>query len=98
MRFAILVAIVCLAATGSYAQTTGGSLRGVVEDSQRARIASAEISVRLSASSLVRTVRCDDQGNFRMDDLTPGTYRVSVNAGDGSGQPGSPGHREQPGP
>jgi hypothetical protein len=80
MRTAILVAVVCLVATWSNAQTTGGSLRGVVEDSQGARIASAEISVRLNASSLVRTVRCDDQGNFRMDDLTPGTYRVNVSA------------------
>src|ERR1700683_2028867 len=80
MRIAILLAIGCLAATGSNAQTTGGSLRGGVVDGQRARIASAEISVRLNASSLVRTVRCDDQGNFRMDDLTPGTYRVSVDA------------------
>jgi hypothetical protein len=80
MRIAILLAIGCLAATSSNAQTTGGSLRGVVVDGQRARIASAEISVRLNASSLVRTVRCDDQGNFRMDDLTPGTYRVSVDA------------------
>jgi hypothetical protein len=42
MRSAILLAIACLAATGLIAQTTGGSLRGVVEDSQGARIASAD--------------------------------------------------------
>jgi Carboxypeptidase regulatory-like domain/TonB dependent receptor len=78
MRTSILLLTVCLAATLSLAQTPSGSLRGVVADAQGARIASATIAVRLNASSLERTVRADEQGNFRLDDLKPGTYRVSV--------------------
>ena len=80
MRIAILWALVCLDAAVSIAQSAGGSLRGVVLDSQGAHIASAEISVRLLASSLERNARCDDHGNFRIDDLAPGAYRVSVRA------------------
>jgi hypothetical protein len=80
LRPAILAAIVCLAAAGTIAQTPGGSLRGVVEDSQGARIASASIAVRLIDSFLQRVARCEDQGNFRIDELKPGTYRVSVHA------------------
>jgi hypothetical protein len=72
--------MVCLAATEIGAQTPSGSLRGVVQDAQGARVADAAIAVRLIDSSFDRTAHCDGQGNFRMDDLKPGTYRVSVRA------------------
>ncbi|MGC2151279.1 MAG: carboxypeptidase-like regulatory domain-containing protein, partial [Terriglobales bacterium] len=80
MRTAILLWTVCLAAAVLNAQTMGGSLRGVVQDGQGARIASATIALRLDASSASRTVSCDNQGNFRIDGLPPGTYRVTVTA------------------
>jgi hypothetical protein len=73
-------AILCLATAVSIAQTPSGSLRGVVADAQGARVAAAAIEVRLGASAFERTVRADDQGEFRMDDLKPGAYRVSVAA------------------
>jgi hypothetical protein len=62
----------------SIAQSLGGSLRGIVQDSRSAHIPSATISVHLLGSSIARTVSCDDHGSFRMDDLPPGTYRVTV--------------------
>ena len=80
MRNAIALLTVCLAAAVSIAQTVGGSLRGVVQDGRGAHIPAAIIVVRLHASSIERTVSCDDQGSFRMDDLPPGTYKVSVSA------------------
>ena len=66
------------AAALSRAQTPSGSLRGVVADAQGARIAAATIAVHLNASPLERVVRADDEGNFRLDDLRPGTYMVRV--------------------
>ncbi len=80
MRAAFVPMVVCLAAFAANAQTLGGSLRGVVEDGQGARIPSALIDVRMLASSLERTVYCDDTANFRVNDLTPGMYKVSVTA------------------
>jgi len=80
MRIGTLLALFWLTTVVSSAQTLGGSLRGVVEDGEGARVASAAIFVHLNASSLERSARCDDHGNFRMDDLKPGTYRVSVSA------------------
>ncbi len=79
---AIVLVTVCLVVALSHAQTPGGSLRGVVQDGRGARIASAAIDVRMITSSLERTVYCDDNGNFRIDDLTPGIYKVSVTAHD----------------
>jgi hypothetical protein len=61
-----------------YAQNPNGSLRGIVQDSTKARIAAATITVRLQDSSLERSVPCDSRGEFRIDDLPPGSYQVSV--------------------
>jgi len=80
LRSALLLTTVCLSAALSIAQTLGGSLRGVVEDGRGAHIASATITVHLLGSAIERSVSCDGHGNFRMDDLPPGTYRVSVKA------------------
>lgn len=80
MRLAILLLTVCFAASVSTAQTLGGSLRGLVEDGRGAHIPSATITVHLRDSSIERTAACDAHGNFRMDDLPPGTYRVTVKA------------------
>jgi hypothetical protein len=80
MKTPAILAAILLAATASNAQIPSGSLRGVIQDGQRNRIASASISLRLHASSLVRTVSSDGQGNFRMDDLAPGIYMVNVSA------------------
>jgi len=62
------------------AQNPRGSLRGAVEDSTGARIPSARIVVRLAESSLQREANCEDRGEFRVDDLQPGTYHVTVSA------------------
>jgi len=84
MKIPAVLAVMLLAALVSVAQTPSGSLRGVINDGRGNRIASAAISVRLHASSFVRTVTSDAQGNFRMDELVPGLYKVSVTA-DGFG-------------
>jgi hypothetical protein len=63
-----------------HAQNSSGTLRGMVQDSGGARVASATIAVRLQSSSPARSVSCDRRGEFRIDDLAPGTYTVSVAA------------------
>jgi hypothetical protein len=75
---ALLFAIV-LAAT-LQAQNPRGSLRGAVQDATGARIASAKIVAQLSGSSVQREAASEDRGEFRLDDLLPGNYRVTINA------------------
>jgi hypothetical protein len=69
-----------LFATLLHAQNPGGTLRGIVQDLTGARVASATIAVRLQGSSLTRSIASDDRGEFRLDDLKPGIYDVSVAA------------------
>jgi Carboxypeptidase regulatory-like domain len=74
---ALSITLLCLA---SHAQNARGSLRGTVQDSSGARVASAHIVVESVESTLQREAVAEDRGEFRLDDLLPGRYRVTVNA------------------
>ncbi len=62
------------------AQNPRGSLRGAVQDVTGARISSAKIVVQSVDSSMKREAASEDRGEFRMDDLLPGAYRITVSA------------------
>jgi len=74
-----LTSILFLLATAQ-AQNPRGSLRGAVQDATGARIPSAKIVLESTASSLRREATSEDRGEFRIDDLLPGNYRVTVTA------------------
>ncbi len=63
-----------------YAQNSRGSLRGVVQDATGARIPSAKIVVQAAGSALRREAQSEDRGEFRVDDLLPGSYHLIVSA------------------
>ena len=62
------------------AQNPRGALRGTVQDATGGRIPGAKIVVTSVDSSLRREATSEDRGEFRLDDLLPGAYRVSVSA------------------
>jgi len=63
-----------------HAQNPRGSLRGAVQDATGARIPAARIVAQLSGSSVQREATSEDRGEFRLDDLLPGNYRVIISA------------------
>jgi hypothetical protein len=77
--FTLTLFAVLLTAT-LHAQNPRGSLRGTVQDATGARIAAARIVAQLSGSSMQREATSEDRGEFRLDDLLPGTYRINVSA------------------
>jgi hypothetical protein len=62
------------------AQNPRGALRGVIQDASGGRVPSAKISIRAAESSFLREISGDARGEFRIDDLAPGTYQVKVQA------------------
>src|SRR5437764_14986868 len=62
------------------AQNPRGTLRGVVQDASGGRVPAAKIVVQAAGSSLRREASGDSRGEFRLDDLLPGTYRLHVEA------------------
>jgi len=75
-----LFAALLLTPLALLAQNPRGTLRGVVLDSNGARVPAARILIQAAESSLQREVRTDDRGEFRIEDLLPGTYHVTVTA------------------
>src|SRR5437016_13146829 len=62
------------------AQNPRGTLRGVVQDASGGRVPAAKIVVQAAGSSLRREASGASRGEFRLDDLLPGTYRLRVEA------------------
>jgi hypothetical protein len=79
-RISVLVAFVISLALTLQAQNPRGSLRGTVQDATGARIPSAKITVESADSSMRRETASEDRGEFRIDDLLPGVYHLTVNA------------------
>jgi Carboxypeptidase regulatory-like domain len=80
---AAAVGAVCLllAALPAHAQNFYGSLVGTVKDTAGARVAGAHVSLRAAeTASVERAVTSDSEGQFRLDALLPGPYRMTVKA------------------
>ena len=70
----------CVLCSILVAQNSRGSLRGAIQDSTGARIASAKIVLESVEASMRREAGSEDRGEFRIDDLLPGNYHITVNA------------------
>jgi hypothetical protein len=62
------------------AQNSNGALRGEIQDASAARVAGARVIVQSTGSSIARETTADDRGEFRIEGLLPGSYRVTVTA------------------
>ena len=76
----VLSALLAILPPAVLAQNPGGALRGLVQDTSGGRVPAAKIIVQAAESSLHREVSSDSRGEFRIDGLLPGTYRVKVQA------------------
>ena len=77
--FLVAVSVAALACV-LQAQNPRGSLRGTVQDATGARVASAKVLLESVDSSLRRESDSEDRGEFRLDDVLPGNYRITVTA------------------
>src|SRR5580704_3553788 len=76
---------ICLLLAGLFsgralAQNPRGAVRGTVEDASGAVVPSARVGIVAQASSVSREVVSDARGEFRVDDLLPGNYKITVSA------------------
>jgi len=77
---AALLALACGLSERLLAQNPRGAVRGTVEDSSGAVVPSARVVIRAEATSVERKVASDGRGEFRVEDLLPGEYRITVSA------------------
>src|SRR5438128_12695076 len=66
-----------LAAVGS-AQTSRGTVTGLVSDSQKAAVPAATIDLTNTATNVVRSTQSNESGLYRFDAVDPDTYTRQV--------------------
>src|ERR1700743_452983 len=77
----ILLALVLMTGRTMHAQsTTDGAIGGTVYDSSGGTLASAKITVTNIGTNLTREENTDDKGYFRVANLQPATYTVTIEA------------------
>jgi len=59
-------------------QATSSTISGIVRDSSQAVVAGAAITVMNTGTGISRTSQSDAAGRYRVGELQPGTYQVSV--------------------
>lgn len=76
-----LFVLLALAASGpTMAQTSKGFVTGVVEDQTGATIADAAVKITNLTTGVSRDTVADSTGNFRIDAVDPGAYRLEASA------------------
>src|SRR5258708_21182433 len=78
--FSIFLLILVSAPSLMRAQNPNGALRGEVQDASAARVPHAQVIVESNTSSMTRQATADERGEFRIEGLLPGSYRVTVTA------------------
>lgn len=76
-----IVMLLCVFAVAGFAQsTTFGAIGGTVMDKTKAVIPNAKVTVTNTGTGAVSSTESDSFGSFRVVNLDPGTYTVSVQA------------------
>ena len=80
-RFLCFLALLLVLGPVALAQsTTNGAIGGIVKDPQGAVVPNASITVRNEETNKESTGTSDGEGRFRIVQLQPGNYTVTVNA------------------
>jgi outer membrane receptor protein involved in Fe transport len=80
MKVIILVAALLGLSLAVMAQTSRGTVSGVVSDTAGAVVPGATITLTSGATNLSRTTTTNDEGFYRFDAVDLGTYSVNINA------------------
>jgi outer membrane receptor protein involved in Fe transport len=77
-RLFVLVASLSLVSLGAFAQSqaTTGNIEGRVLDPNEAAVPNAQVTATNQQTGLEKSVNTDDEGNYRIILLPPGTYNV----------------------
>ncbi len=78
LRINILFCVCLVLIPRASAQTTTATLLGTVKDQTGAVLANVNVAAKSVETGLQRTVTTDNEGRFRIGELTPGEYEVQA--------------------
>src|ERR1700741_1874236 len=76
----LVVLLLCAATAFGQTQSNAADIQGTVKDSTGAVVANANVTVRNAATNFSRTGTTNDEGFYRIINVPPGDYEVSVEA------------------
>ena len=84
-RFSVLLIVVLMCASNSFAQSQAatGNIEGSVVDPNGAAVPGVSIKATNQATGLDKSVKTDEEGNYRFILLPPGKYRVTTSGAQG---------------
>jgi hypothetical protein len=74
----LLIGVMLASTAWAQSSLVGGALEGAVADSTRARIPGASVTARDVSTHQAREVTTNGEGIFRIQELAPGTYEISI--------------------
>jgi len=77
---AVLLTLCAVLASATLAQNPRGTLRGTVQDASGGRVSGAEIILKNAPLAVTRETQTDDRGEFRLEELPPSSYLLTVKA------------------
>jgi len=77
---AVLLTLCAVLAPATLAQNPRGTLRGTVQDTSGGRVSGAEIILKNAQLAVTRETQTDDRGEFRLEELPPSSYILTVKA------------------
>ena len=75
---ALLVVVLIVSGLPAEAQTSKGTLAGVVRDASGAVIANADVTVINEATTETRQTKSNEQGEYRVDAISAGSYSTAI--------------------
>ena len=79
-RISVLLMLIVLGTTFSFAQASLGSIAGVVKDQAGAVVPNAQITLANEGTGVTANAQSASEGGFQFTQLTPGLYTVKVEA------------------
>src|SRR5947207_13726916 len=79
----LLLCVLLIMGTGGHVYGQGGgvgTILGTITDSSSAVVAKAKVTVTNTATNINQVTESNDDGNYTVPYLRPGTYRISVEA------------------
>ena len=76
----ITILLFCANVAFGQAQSNAADLQGTVKDSAGAAVANATVTARNAATNISRNTTSNDEGFYRIVNLPPGEYEITVEA------------------
>src|SRR6185369_12479953 len=76
----LLVLLICAPMAFGQAQSNAADIQGTIKDSTGAVVTNATVTARNPSTSFSRTANTNDEGFYRIINVPPGDYEVTVEA------------------